>query len=637
MELFSVTLAGFRRFSQKTMLRTNGKVLALVGPNEAGKSSILDAIASLGNSDALALEDVARGMDEEAVEIVGNFLLDEDDLEAARLTGPRWMSVNKDRKGEQTYGFDPPVPERDIRHRQTTIDATLQLLEDADFQTTVGETADDLPDKLRKAIAKLSGAGPNLSKAMLAELRETSGELISYRDEFEQVASTVAVTDLWTELVTLEEASSPERHAIDTLWRRVPDILLFDEEARELASSYSVGALRGAVPRALASLLELAGMNTGQLIDAIDSGSSARLTTLEHRANVALKGSFGEAWRQSGIRVALRLSAASVDVQIRNENADFTSLAERSDGLRQFVALFAFVSTNRSERPILLIDEAEQRLHYDAQADLVQMLTNQRVASKVIYTTHSAGCLPEDLGHGVRLVHPQGADATTSVITNKFWAIQGGGFSPLLFGLGATTMAFFPTRHALCVEGPADMLLLPQLIREALGTQTLGYQIVPNLSSAARELAPLVPAEASAIAFLVDGDPGGRKIKAALLRSGVPDTRVIVLETPDGQGLELEDLVEPTILLRAVDALIDRHHPGSAKLGAEAMPGAMRMEWLEAGYQRVTSQKLPKVELAYELLDMLDSDPALRLLDPGRAALLADIAAGVTQAIRNRS
>jgi predicted ATP-dependent endonuclease of OLD family len=54
--------------------------------------------------------------------------------------------------------------------------------------------------------------------------------------------------------------------------------------------------------------------------------------------------------------------------------------------------------------PILLLDEIETHLHYDAQADLAQMLAKQEIVAKVIYTTHSMGCLPEDLGTGVRFI-----------------------------------------------------------------------------------------------------------------------------------------------------------------------------------------------------------------------------------------
>ena len=52
MRLTSIQLHGYRRFSTKETLMVENKLIALVGPNEAGKSSVLDALRWL-NPDTL--------------------------------------------------------------------------------------------------------------------------------------------------------------------------------------------------------------------------------------------------------------------------------------------------------------------------------------------------------------------------------------------------------------------------------------------------------------------------------------------------------------------------------------------------------------------------------------------------------
>ncbi len=47
MELFQVDISGFRKFKERTVLKTRGKVLAILGANEAGKSSLLKALIRL--------------------------------------------------------------------------------------------------------------------------------------------------------------------------------------------------------------------------------------------------------------------------------------------------------------------------------------------------------------------------------------------------------------------------------------------------------------------------------------------------------------------------------------------------------------------------------------------------------------
>jgi hypothetical protein len=284
-----------------------------------------------------------------------------------------------------------------------------------------------------------------------------------------------------------ETAPTPLIRAFDAMKNRVPVFLLFDEDARDLASNYPISQLRAAIPPALGNLAEVAGLNFVELFAAIDAGQTARLTTIERRASRTLSEKFKSVWKQSGLEVALRIQGDTLELQIVNGQTEYTPLAERSDGLRQFVALQMFATRNHIDQPVLLIDEADQRLHYDAQADLVQMLAKQQLAPKVIYTTHSAGCLPEDLGNGVRTVVP--SEDGSSVIVNRFWSSRERGLMPLLIGMGASTMAFFPTRHAVMVEGPSDILLYPTLFREALGQVSLGFQFVPGLSQIAKEQA----------------------------------------------------------------------------------------------------------------------------------------------------
>jgi predicted ATP-dependent endonuclease of OLD family len=342
---------------------------------------------------------------------------------------------------------------------------------------------------------------------------------------------------------------------------------------------------------------------------------------------------FKEAWRQSGISVSLRLSLAVVEVQVLNKDQRLTRLAERSDGLRQFVALHAFTLKAAAMNPILLIDEAEQRLHYNAQADLVQMLARQRIASKVVYTTHSAGCLPEDLGHGVRLVQPMATEKAHSIIVNKFWSERGGGVAPLLIGLGASMMAFFPTRRAVCVEGPSDMLLYPTMFREVLDTETLGFQFVPGLSSVARSLAPILPAEADNVAFLIDGDDGGRKIAKALADGGIPPPRIVIVEGLGRKALVLEDFVDPGLLLQATNAIVARHFSTASLIPGKALSSDRRMKDLEAAFEASTGRRIDKVELAYQVMDLLDADPRRGILDRRRKADFARIAQTVSTAV----
>lgn len=181
-----------------------------------------------------------------------------------------------------------------------------------------------------------------------------------------------------------------------------------------------------------------------------------------------------------------------------------------------FVALAAFVATRSTvTSPVLLIDEAETHLHYDAQADLVNMLLTQGEAAQVIYTTHSPGCLPPDLGTGIRVIAPAQSDPAISEVRNAFWVDHVAGFSPLLFAMGAGAAAFTTTRYAVIAEGASEMILLPSLIRAATGLDFLPYQVAPGLSEAPTSQYPKLDLQAARVAFAVDGDSGGSRFGIA--------------------------------------------------------------------------------------------------------------------------
>jgi predicted ATPase len=623
-ELLSITVSGYKRFRRPTSLQTNGKLIALLGPNEAGKSSLLNAIEHLGHSEPPTVEELSRDADESSFEIVGRFFLNQAELDAAGLVGPRTMIVSKAANGLRTFGFVPTAPNRDVSHRPMLVAALRRAALSDNVAGIIAGRDQELANSVEGLSASLDKAGSTLTKAVLTELKDLHGAAEELLAE-ETNKGARELMEQWSAAIAIEEAPTPQQRAFEALRRRLPAFLSFNEEARNLASSYPLSSLRAEVPTALSNLLEVADLDLAELFAAIDAGQTARVTTLEKRASRRLAEQFRAAWRQSGIEVALRIQNDLLEVQIVNAQSEYTPFAERSDGLRQFVALQMFATRNHANEPVLLIDEADQRLHYDAQADLVQMLARQQLAPKVVYTTHSAGCLPEDLGNGVRTIVPHEEDGSSEVV-NRFWSDGPPGLAPLLFGLGATTMAFFPTRRAVLVEGPSDMLLYPSLFRQALGVSSLGFQFVPGLSRIGEDQALAL---GTGVVHLVDGDPGGLSIARQLAELGVGQEDVFCLRNKARTALELEDFVEESRLLAAANAIIATWHPD--RLALDALPGeGTRMNRLERAFLERTGVKLPKVNLAYELLAILNDNPAATLLDPRRAETLRVVATAIS-------
>ncbi|MFO0047521.1 MAG: ATP-dependent nuclease [Pseudanabaena sp.] len=535
MDLNWVKLQGYKRLVSTT-LNTSGKVVAIVGSNEVGKSSILQALQHLNYDKKKRFQsnELSRGNDsqnDEDVVIEAGFLLDDEDRKAIEHLyrgKPRRLKIAKLINGIKKYEIIPEIK----------------------------------PLSIRRA----------------AHLREPR---------------------------VIVDSSDQIKEAEEILIQRIPRILFFDEEQRDLKSTYELSNLAKFPPPALRNLASLAKLDLVGLHYALSTDDQAKVQTFLKKANFQITNVVKDKWSQSRVKVSLSTNGLTLHVHIENEQMDCTNLEDRSDGLRQFVALINFLeSEHADQRPILLIDEAETHLHYDAQADLMNMFAEQQLAAKIIYTTHSAGCLPEDLGNGVRCVLPI-KDKEASKIENNFWAIdkqdKRAGFSPLLFSMGASSLAFIPIRKAVFVEGATDMLLLPTMLRQASNKSYLGFQIAPGLSETKNSFLRQLKNEAPTLAFLVDNDKAGKKLSENLKDAGVDESQIFSL--PSVEGCVLEDCIRKELYLEAVNKVLQDWNQNVPIILLEELPDINRPKAVEDWCQAKNINRPDKKNIAYCLLD----------------------------------
>jgi hypothetical protein len=104
MRLVRVGVRGYKRFARATEMNVDGRVIAIVGPNEAGKTSFLEAMTHLSARKELTPGEWTRGQKREPGRVVwARYLIeDEDRDELGGLDGAsdaRWYVVWKDADG----------------------------------------------------------------------------------------------------------------------------------------------------------------------------------------------------------------------------------------------------------------------------------------------------------------------------------------------------------------------------------------------------------------------------------------------------------------------------------------------------------------------------------------------------------
>ncbi|MGW9587796.1 AAA family ATPase [Microbacterium sp. NPDC055455] len=537
MRLVRVQIAGYGRLRHSSF-STERKLTAILGPNEAGKSTILRALLAL-NDDLpvpFAVRNRSSVVADEDVVLEAEYLLD--DADSAPFADRPWthrparVVLKKRANGAREFEFDAlPSYKPDV---WTAITRSLNT-----FNSIVSDAlavSDDLSEEDNQRRVEISDQYERLEAEVAAKnLTITPDELTTLRAQIaEQLGSTLASPDLFDPVVRATElvAAEPDPAALITehLQERRPRFELFDDADRRLEAEYLLQDLESSVPKALQNLLSLAGTT---LVDILpDSSRRTAVSTAQDEATDTLEHVFANAWTQHPIAVKLGFESDRITVLVRDRGPGGKTISfdERSDGLRTFVALTAFLATRGGAvPPILLLDEAETRLHWDAQADLISVLQTSSEVGQIIYTTHSPGCLPPDLGTGVIFVQPDVTDSNSSQVRRDFWTVEAAnafGASPILFLMGASAAAFSRVRRAIVAEGPSDMILLPTLFRAATKLQELDFQIVPGISTTSKERLGGLDDYGVKVAYLVDGDAQGAEWTRQLVEAGVDEDRI---------------------------------------------------------------------------------------------------------------
>ena len=482
MILESIRIREYKNIQDSGDVRIRGGVTCLVGKNESGKTSLLEALYRLnplttGHPETfVALRDYPRrryGRDREHAPgirpITATFELEEEDVQAVEdvygqgVLAARRVTVSRSYDNEALWEFQcneerahPAPPAQELRSRNA---ATEEAVEE--------------------------GAHP---AAPVQELRSRDA---ATEEEVEQglhsgIVPGTTPRDLPDGGTTLRDTpDGPPPTQVDRnlragvrriLERRLPGFLYFDEYS-VMSGRLSVPRLQGGDANALGpsertalSLLRLADVDLSDF-DARDYES--RKASLEAAAN-EITDEVLRYWSQNPLlSVDLDIDldghgaagAPFIDIRIRNQRHRITlNFSERSQGFTWFFSFLATLSElRRSERTVLLLDEPGLGLHAAAQRDLLRFIDERLApAHQVIYSTHSPFMVTSTDLERVRTVEDQ--DGAGSRVSHEFFDHSEDTRLPLQASLGRELIRSLPVgADTLLVEGPSDHVFLTAL------------------------------------------------------------------------------------------------------------------------------------------------------------------------------
>lgn len=570
MRLVKASVFGFGRIASAS-INVDRRVIAIVGPNEAGKSTLLEALAYIDSDETLPTSRRTRGQEprvgDDATVVTLDFILDGNDLEVIRdielEAQPQTMCVSREAGNTTQYVEFRPSPTKPVAPLTQALVSLTKAVADNGlevFEVPPQEDGSELDPRRVELQTGVTGlveqltASDSSALTVVVEAVDPITDVLALCDEFEIEG---AIVEALRDILSWYQMVDPEPEVRKRLSRRRPRVLLFSEQDRNLKSSYVLHGEGADDSKALSNLCDLAQLDLAAIRATYESGDSAERETLILAANATLKTTFTEQWNQSNLSARIKTEETTLIVNVLQDDVRVTYFEERSAGVKMFVALSAFLAATHTDRPpILLIDEAETHLHINAQQDLVNTFMTQRQAAKIIYTTHSPACLPPDLGTAIRTVVPDPARPEISRIGSSFWNRADAGYSPLLFAMGAGVAAFSTVRHAVIAEGATEMILLPTLVREATDRDETNYQVVPGLAETSNEMLRELDLVAAKVVFLIDDDSGGEHHKERLMAAGVPGDRIVTIAAPG-----IENLLDSRAYLRVVGDLIRESDP----------------------------------------------------------------------------
>ena len=604
MRLCSARVQNYRSVRDTGYFEIEQDKTILVGPNEAGKTAVLQALQQIKRPDGIKglnpLRDYPRALYNEIstssvkpadVEVATAIFELEDEDKAGLpeyLHGVRYKITRKlDNKANHSLENAPDLPiyadiKKDLQRLAAHIDSRVSK-EDGETSSTkhsdkITAITEDWQDSIR------------LTKTLTEDLRGWLKEAVTLIDD----------TDASQEerLERLEDAvrkGEDRDKALEHLHQRIPVFVLFSNYFRvrplihlqHLAQRLSSKNLDDEqYDYGNSCLLKLLGFTAEDLsklgqvseptIDKAEQVQKIR-DQLDQRsyqlnaASVRLTKEIREVWQPSSNRPEadrLRVTADGqyLKVVVEDDLGVEVELDQRSEGFQWLVSFFVVFfaeAMDKHENAILLLDEPGMSLHALKQRDFRETLSKLSESNQTLYTTHSPFLVGPDELDLVRVVELNDRNEGTKIHTT-ITSSDPAALLPLQEALGYDlAQSLFAQQRNLVLEGLTDSWYVDAvsaLFKDA-GLSSLNEKIalVPaNSAGKVVYFATILAAQKLKVAALLDSDAAGENaakqdvLVHTLGAKGILRTKDF---TDEISKAEIEDMLRDTLPLVARDEL----------------------------------------------------------------------------------
>lgn len=576
-----------------------GKTI-LVGPNEAGKTAILQALQKLNPPKGIELfiplrdyprakydEDIEKGgIDPSKFTVVeGHFALDENEKDelpenykgvvyvyGRHLDNSTWHRLDN-APNRLNYSDIEKDLQKILLHFQET--AAAQGVAEATINTIQTEL-DNLVSGMTKSTQILTEKATKLKEWLKKNIKFLDDDNAKENARYERIDENLDRPMEYNSALSSCEKMLPQFILFSNYFRIKPVLHL-----RKLADRIASNALDDSqYDYGNICLLKFLGFTPKDLADAGDTTRynlndksqyeqyKAQLDERDYKLNAAtirLTQAIREVWNptqdsRDANKLRIKVDGQYLKVVVEDELGVEVELNQRSEGFQwmvSFYVVFFAEASDKHKNAILLLDEPGQSLHALKQSEFRETLSKLSLQNQTIYTTHSPFLVGTDELDKVRVVEM--VDRTTGTQVHlSLTATDDGAILPLQEALGYDlAQSMFFHRKNLVLEGLTDMWYLEGLsyLLIAAGKTGINEQIalIPaNCASKVVYFATILRAQDLKIAALLDSDAEGElAAKQDTLVNALGSKRILrTKDVYDGQVStpEIEDILRETLL-----------------------------------------------------------------------------------------
>ncbi len=484
----------------------------LLGKNETGKSNVLDALGVLENP-----------------EKEYNFLnLKNQNVKDADTVSVFYTGVPENQGVYREYlesVIDIPA---DVLQKVIIEEAVLEMWLQSENKTFGQEWF----YKLKKfSVESLVFKHETDTKLKIAHKKDLSDE---EQGEFEQL-----VWDDFVDIVSdlLDAYFSKNELPKVSIWKPSDDYLIKDEiSLTEFAENPEIN-------KPLRNIFFLLGCNNKDAIREKINAAKGQIN-YRHRLAEELAGAatdyLNTKWGEHAISIYVDISSdlkISVSVKDNGNRFGYFSMADRSQGFKQFVSLLLSISalneTGRLKNHLILIDEPEIHLHPSGVRWLLKNLIEIGANNYLFVSTHSNFILDESTHERHYLLSKEKNSSTSLKHIESDDDIYGDEL--LMEAFGINVLNDFMSPYRLLVEGASDCQLLTKVFSLIADAQNI--RITNGRGGKLPGIASIMNYRHVCPVIVVDDDDEGKSMKTEIInkiKGGFTDRNVFTIRDING-------------------------------------------------------------------------------------------------------